>query len=169
VDYGDGSGPLPGTVAAKTCSGPTHTYTSVGTKTVTVTVTDDDGGTGTANASHSVGFTFTGFFNPVDNPPTANRVKAGRAIPVKFSLGGNQGLGVIASFTSVPVACSTGTPTGDVEVTVTAGNSSLQYDPATATYTYVWKTDGSWATQCRLLAMTLTDGTVQKALFTFTK
>jgi len=169
VDYGDGSGPLPGTVVVKTCTGPTHTYTSVGTKTVTVAVTDDDGGTGTANASHSVGFTFTGFFNPVDNLPTANRVKAGRAIPVKFSLGGNQGLGVIASFTSAPVACSTGTPTDDADVTVTAGHSSLQYDPTTATYTYVWKTDQSWATQCRLLAMTLTDGTVQKALFTFTK
>ena len=32
-------------------------------------------------------FNFTGFFPPVDNPPTINTVKAGSAIPVKFSLG----------------------------------------------------------------------------------
>jgi hypothetical protein len=35
-------------------------------------------------------YTFTGFFSPVDNPPTVNVAKAGSAIPVKFSLGGNR-------------------------------------------------------------------------------
>ena len=32
---------------------------------------------------------FSGFFQPVDNPPVFNKVKAGQAIPVKFSLQGN--------------------------------------------------------------------------------
>jgi streptogramin lyase len=34
-------------------------------------------------------FLFSGFFQPVDNPPTLNSTKAGSAVPVKFSLNGN--------------------------------------------------------------------------------
>jgi hypothetical protein len=37
------------------------------------------------------GYNFSGFFQPVDNLPTLNIAKAGSAIPVKFSLGGDQG------------------------------------------------------------------------------
>jgi len=33
----------------------------------------------------------------VDNPPTKNVVKAGAAVPVKFSLGGDRGLNIFAS------------------------------------------------------------------------
>ena len=40
---------------------------------------------------------FTGFFSPVDNLPTVNVAKAGSTIPVKFSLGGNRGLGILAA------------------------------------------------------------------------
>ena len=36
---------------------------------------------------------FTGFFSPVDNLPALNTATAGCAIPVKFRLGGNRGLG----------------------------------------------------------------------------
>src|SRR5258706_2774270 len=39
---------------------------------------------------------FSGFFPPVDNPTAVNVLKAGRAVPVKFSLGGNQGLDIFA-------------------------------------------------------------------------
>jgi hypothetical protein len=49
----------------------------------------------------------------------------------------------------------------------TAGGSALSYDPATDTYTYVWKTSTSLAGTCRILTVTLTDGTVHKALFRF--
>jgi len=35
-------------------------------------------------------FDFSGFFQPVDNLPTFNVVKAGQAVPVKFSLGGDR-------------------------------------------------------------------------------
>ena len=38
-------------------------------------------------------FAYQGFLQPVDNPPTVNSSKAGSAIPVKFSLGSNRGLG----------------------------------------------------------------------------
>jgi hypothetical protein len=54
VDYGDGSGPVGGTVAGSTCTGATHTYADDGLYTVEVAVTDKDGGTGTASAGHQV-------------------------------------------------------------------------------------------------------------------
>jgi PKD repeat protein len=56
VNYGDGSGPLPGTAAGGTCTGPSHVYADegTGTYTVTVSVSDNDGGTGTNSGSHSV-------------------------------------------------------------------------------------------------------------------
>jgi hypothetical protein len=36
-------------------------------------------------------------------------------------------------------------------------------------YVYVWKTDRAWATMCRRLTITLTDGTPHVALFRFTR
>ena len=117
-------------------------------------------------------FAFRGFFAPVDNPPTLNTVKAGSRIPVKFSLGGNQGVSLFftaGSPTSVPIACDPTAPQDAVEPTATAGNSSLAYDATTQTYTYVWKTDKSWAGTCRQFLMQLIDGSLHSALFKFTK
>src|SRR5207249_3221972 len=57
----------------------------------------------------------------------------------------------------------------DVTGTLTAGGSSLSYDPAADLYTYVWKTDKTWAGSCRELAVTLSDNTVHKASFKLTK
>ena len=53
-------------------------------------------------------FNFSGFFQPVDNLPTVNQVKAGSSIPIKFSLGGNQGLNIMAAGypASQPINCS---------------------------------------------------------------
>ena len=39
-------------------------------------------------------YTFSGFFQPVDNSPTRNALKAGSAVPVRFSLNGNKGLAI---------------------------------------------------------------------------
>lgn len=115
-------------------------------------------------------YAFSGFFQPVDNLPVVNRAKAGSSIPVKFSLGGNQGLGVIAS--GYPKAqvytCDTGAPGSTVEETVTAGSSGLYYDAASEQYTYVWKTSKSW-TGCRQFVLKLRDGQEQRANFLFAK
>jgi hypothetical protein len=116
------------------------------------------------------GYGFQGFFAPVDNPPTANRMKAGAAVPVKFSLTGNFGLNIFQTGypASQPMSCQ-GAVLDDVEQTVAAGSSTLNYDAATDQYNYVWKTDKSWAGTCRQLVLKLGDGTVKTALFTFTK
>lgn len=116
-------------------------------------------------------FTFSGFFAPVDNLPTINLLKAGSAVPVKFSLGGDHGLGILAAgFPQAPaVPCTPGSPTDSITEVVTAGNSRLSYDQATLSYTYVWKTDKAWANTCRELHIRLTDGSLHKARFQFGK
>ena len=114
-------------------------------------------------------YDFTGFFSPVVNQPTLNLVNAGRAVPVKFSLSGNKGLSIFAagSPASQQINCSSDAPISTLDATTTAGSSSLSYDAASDQYNYVWKTDSSWAGQCRALVVTLNDGSTHTALFKF--
>jgi hypothetical protein len=117
-------------------------------------------------------YNFSGFFSPVDNPGVVNTVKAGSAIPVKFSLGGDQGLDIFAAGypASQRIPAIQGAEADAIEQTVTAGNSSLSYDQATDQYTYVWKTDKAWGAnggQTRELIVKLADGSEHTALFKF--
>lgn len=115
------------------------------------------------------GYRFSGFLSPVDSPPVLNSTKAGSAIPVKFSLAGNQGLGVLAagSPTSQPRSCpGAGAIVDPIEETTTS-NSGLTYDALTDAYTYVWKTDKRWSGTCRTLTVTLADGQSYTADFQF--
>ena len=116
-------------------------------------------------------YTWSGFFQPVDNLPTLNKVKAGQAIPVKFSLGADYGLGILAanSPSSIRITCPGGVPVDAIEETVTATNSGLSYDAAANQYIYVWKSDKAWAGTCRQFNLVLADGTSKAAGFSFTK
>lgn len=121
-------------------------------------------------------YPFAGFFSPVDNPGPGpsfvfNKAKAGSAIPVKFSLGGNQGLDIFAAGypKSEKVDCAMASSLDSIEQTVTAGGSSLSYDPATDQYSYVWKSDKGWANSCRKITVRLSDGTDHIAYFNFVK
>jgi len=107
---------------------------------------------------------FTGFFPPVGNPPIFNTVKAGSAVPVKFSLKGNQGMAIFAanSPASKQVNCKNAAVSGPI---ITAVSNRLTYDPSTDTYNYIWKTNKAWAGSCRQLI----DGTSHMALFSFKK
>jgi predicted extracellular nuclease len=122
-------------------------------------------------ATFHVIFNWTGFFSPVANPPTLNTVKAGQAVPVKFSLNGDQGLNIFAAGypQSTAIACDSSESQAAIEETITAGSSSLSYDPITDTYNYVWKTDKGWAGTCRQLVVKLVDGTYHYADFALTK
>jgi hypothetical protein len=124
---------------------------------------------GSAYVFGPVPFDFGGFFPPVDNPPGVNVVNSGRAIPVKFSLSGDKGLNIFAAGfpVSQQIACDDGAPASEIEQTVTAGESSLSYDAESDTYTYVWKTEDSWAGTCRQLILRLSDGSERVAYFKF--
>jgi hypothetical protein len=155
---------------ASTLSGSVDTST-IGTKSVSFTAYDVAGNTNSTSCSYSVIYSFTGFFQPVDNLPTCNVVKAGSAIPMKFSLHGNQGLSIIAAGypTSATTTCAPTQPSDAIEQTVTSGNSTLNYDSTVDQYIYVWKTDKSWAGTSRIFVLKLADGTYHYAVFTFTK
>lgn len=112
-------------------------------------------------------YAFSGFDAPVSNPPITNVVSAGQAVPVKFSLGGNQGLNIFSPGSpSLQLASCVGGP-GTTVTTVQAGRSVLTYDASTDTYTYTLKTDKSWAGLCGTLSVSLNDGTTHQALFQF--
>jgi len=98
-------------------------------------------------------------FPPIANAPELNVVKAGRVVAVQFSLGGDQGLAILAagSPVSVPVNCRSREPIGAEEPTVTPGGG-ITYMASTDTYLYEWKTSKGW-TDCRRLIITLADGT----------
>jgi hypothetical protein len=69
---------------------------------------------------------------------------------------------------SAKIACG-GAPQDAIEETVIVGASSLSYDAASDTYTYLWKTNKAWANTCRQLNIRLNDGTEHKANFKFVK
>jgi hypothetical protein len=117
-------------------------------------------------------YSFTGFFPPVDQPTVAvNKAKAGSAIPVKFKLGGDQGLAIFkdAFPKPVPYPCEANATTDPIENTVSASLSSLSYDAASGQYTYTWKTEKAWAGKCLELHLGLKDGSDQYAKFQFAK
>jgi hypothetical protein len=128
------------------------------------------------NVGKRLPFTRSGFFEPVDALPILNTVvKAGSAIPVKFSLNGDWGLGIFADRypRSAQIPCTSTVGVDAIEQTLTAGQSSLSYDPTTDRYTYVWKTDKSWSVApggpCRQLVLRLADGSFMRANFKFLK
>lgn len=116
-------------------------------------------------------YAFNGFFPPVSAPPALNEAKAGQAIPLRFSLDGNQGLNIFNSGApSVQqVDCATGVPVNADTLTDadTSGNSGLHYDATTDTYTYVWKTDKAWSGTCQQFSLGLNDGSTHTATFQF--
>jgi hypothetical protein len=163
-DEADGSG-LASCIGNVNSGQPVDTN-SVGAKSFTVNAADNAGNEDSLTHTYSVVYAFDGFFNPVRMGQT-NMAQAGRAIPMKFSLNGDQGPDIIAPGypKSQPIACNGAN--GDELVTETAGNSSLSYDSQTDEYTYVWKTERSWSGQCRLFVLELDDGTQHTASFQF--
>jgi len=140
---------------------------SVGTKSFSVTARDVAGHETTVTVTYEVVWNqYAGFFSPISNT-AVNVVRAGSAVPVKFTLGGSYGLGIIAAGYPrvVPAPCESGAAEGAVTQTSTAGQSSLQFGDGQ--YTYVWKTDAAWAGTCATLELKLLDNTVKKASFRF--
>ena len=155
------AGPVP--------SGEAFDTDSIGLKAFRVEARDEAGNTAALSRDYRVVYAFKGFFEPVDNLPTLNTVQAGRAIPLKFSLAGNHGLGVFAADypKSEQIACHSTAPVDGVERTDTPGASTLTYDPGADRYHYVWKTARSWGGTCRQFVVKLNDGSSHRANFRF--
>jgi hypothetical protein len=173
VTYILGSVPVAGcettdeTSGVATSATPSGYGVGIGQHTVTCSgAVDNAGNINSATANYTVVYDFDGFFAPIN--PGDNTVKAGSAVPVKFSLAGDKGLAILkaGSPSSKAIACDVSVSPNEVP-TLTAGSSSLQYDGATDTYTYVWKTDKSWSGTCRMLTVMLIDGTMHTANFKF--
>jgi len=146
------------------------TYTRVGSYDVTVTVADKDGGVSAPlTRSVHVGYDFSGFFQPVENLPFRNLVRAGTGVPVRFSLGGDYGFDIFAEGfpTAMITSCDPALQIERVGRRVRTTLSELTYSSQRAEYTYVWKTEKEWAGSCRLLVVRLNDGTERQALFEF--
>jgi hypothetical protein len=106
----------------------------------------------------------------VKNPPLFNRMKAGRAVPIRFIVDGIRGSAALRGTpTSSPVSCRAIRSENDVDETETAGRSGLRYEGQKNRFKYVWKTDPSWAGTCRTFVLTLVDGSTHEALFSFGK
>jgi hypothetical protein len=113
-------------------------------------------------------FDFAGFFRPLANVPDVNKAKAGSSVPIKFSLGGDYGLDIVAVGypKSQAMDCADGTP-GSAAETDTAGGSSLYFDADADQYVYVWSTQSEWSGTCRRFVLQLEDGSLHYANFEF--
>jgi hypothetical protein len=133
---------------------------------------DNAGNAGSASATYQVVFDFDGFFQPVDNIPAWNSAKAGQSIPLKFSLEGDQGLGILAG---APKLWKVSCPDASADVlpidegSTSTANTGLTYDPIADQYNYVWKTDKRLGGMCYQVDVNLIDGTTHSALFAFKK
>lgn len=122
-------------------------------------------------------FNFSGLFSPLDKIPIVNTAKAGQAIPIKWLLTDSSGVGIsdsssFAGLTSYPISCGnfSGDPTDAVEE-VSSGNSGLQY-LGDGYWQFNWKTPKTYSSagqQCRVMVLSLSDGSSHYAYFKFTK
>jgi len=116
-------------------------------------------------------YQFHGFLQPVDNLPVMNVAKAGRTIPVKWQLYESGGgyvsdLGTFLSLLSAPVACDAA-PTVIVEEQLASpGATVFRFDDYTNQFIYNWQTSSGWK-GCRVLQLTLSDGSQHFAKFNF--
>jgi hypothetical protein len=112
-------------------------------------------------------YTFDGFFAPLANLPAVNAVKAGKGVPVQFSLGGDFGLNVFE--TGYPqtraVACDPAGSVHEVNEALNAKSNALTFDSISQRYTYVWKTERSSVGACTELVMRFDDGQERVARF----
>jgi hypothetical protein len=117
-------------------------------------------------------FSFEGFFNPIDNPPILNKANAGQAIPVKWRVTDMDGQPVsdpasFVSITSYRVLCETlEAESANIVDEYAAGSLGLQY-LGDGWWQFNWKTPKTYAGQCRIMKLTLSDQKEYTASFSF--
>jgi hypothetical protein len=130
--------------------------TSPGTHVFRVASVDSAGNASFATATYSIRYAFDGFYSPLVAEPAVASFRAGDMVPVKFSLGGDRGLDVVARAAWRPC----GVTTNDSSPAF----GSLSYSAGPDRYVYMWQSAKSWAGSCREFLLVLRDGTTHAAL-----
>lgn len=143
---------------------------TVGTKTFTVSAADAAGNQGTASHSYTVRYAFSGFSNPIAAMPTINSANAGRTVPVKYSIRDVNGVVIsdltsFVSLMSAPIACDSNVTAAEAEESDAPGNTAMTFE--SGKFHYNWKTSSAWQGTCRVLQLTLKDGTRHTVAFQF--
>ena len=120
---------------------------------------------------YSVQYAFGGFINLLP-APAQNTAQSGSTVVVRYQLKDANGayvsnLASFVSLTSYTAARLTGVAFGEAEQVSAAGGTTLRYDAITNQFIFNWKTDASWGNSCRLLELTLADGSKHDALMQF--
>jgi hypothetical protein len=167
----------PGGSGLASCAGPVADGAyldtgSVGPREFTVIAADGAGNGAAATARFRVLYDFEGFLSPVRNRPRVNTWAAGKSVPIRFELGGNQGLDVIQD--GWPQVAVVGCDfAAEPEFGEPARHPrwfrELVYRRHKRRYVLVWNTDRSWAGSCRQFMLKLEDGTVKRADFKFVR
>ncbi|HYN68784.1 MAG TPA: PxKF domain-containing protein, partial [Candidatus Eisenbacteria bacterium] len=169
-----------GSAAAFASPGLTVTVADNSSTTFYATATDAAGNTSLCSSGFTYSevtasstYTFVGFFAPVDNPNVVNFAKAGQSIPVKWRITDAYGNPVsdpssFVGLTSNTANCNAWTTSGTDAIETYAGSSGLQY-LGNGYWQFNWKTPTTYANTCRVMKVTLSDGTTHTADFKFTK
>jgi hypothetical protein len=116
-------------------------------------------------------FQFEKWKKPFKSAPQLNESEGGEAIAVKFSMGGDFGLGILAQGfpMSQQIDCNTREVMGDATPTVSTNhNQGLTYGGGdNGFYKYKWKTMKKWKNTCRQFMLTFTTGETQVLMFRF--
>jgi hypothetical protein len=120
-----------------------------------------------------------GFGQPVDGTyGDLHTVVAGDVVPLRFDLGGDRGLDILASGSpySREVDCDSLHPVSQLESSLTPrsvpvaaetpGSSGLSVNRQ-GVYTFPWQTDEEWAGTCQEFVLTRDDGVQHRAFFAF--
>jgi len=159
------------------CTAATCTATVSGVHTVTAVHNGGTRATATLDVIRvTSGYTFNGFFDPIEmstlNLVVWNTVKAGQAVPIRWSLTLNGGpVSDPKSFSGVssyPVVCSSGAGSIDDAIEEPAvGASGLQYKDG-GNWQFNWETLKSYKNSCRAVVVKFSDGTTSPpAMFKF--
>jgi hypothetical protein len=160
---GSGVAACDGTVA----NGAAIDTSTLGAHSFEVHASDNAGNTATQVATYSVVYDFDGFLSPVRNPPSMNRWKAGKLVPIRFSLHGYKGERPEADGYPRSMRCGGG---GSEQVARAAKKRPVfRYERRTDRYVMFWKTERKWAGTCREFVLQLDDGSVHTAQFQFVK
>jgi hypothetical protein len=114
-------------------------------------------------------YNFNGFLSPLKNPDVLNVATAGLVLPVKFRIGGDRGLDILAarSPSVTEIDCPVGATKNQIIKYTSLSDPVLKYKANKLLYKFTWQTDPAWAGTCQLFTLELNDGTTHSAIFKF--